>query len=122
MTSPTSALDEFVADAAEAGDRVVARTHNRAVLTTGKPVHHLRHLVASLLCFLWVPAWVWIWLTGGERTITATVDADGQLHTWITPMSLTRKVFIAALAIGWLVLVVFLAVLLLWFVNHGRLW
>lgn len=122
MTAPSSALDEFVADAAESGDRVVARTHNRAVLTTGKPVHHLRHLVASLLCFLWVPAWAWIWITGGERTITATVDADGQLHTHLSPMSFARKAFITVLVIGWLVLVTFLAVLLLWFVKHGRLW
>jgi hypothetical protein len=122
VTSPSSALDEFVADAVESGDRVLARTHNRAVLTTGKPVHHLRHLLASLLCFLWVPAWAWIWVTGGERTLTATIDGDGQVHTRITPMSLTRKAFIAALAIGWLVLVAFLSLVLLWLLRRGRLW
>jgi hypothetical protein len=122
VTSPSSALDEFVADAVESGDRVLARTHNRAVLTTGKPVHHLRHLIASIFCFLWVPAWAWIWLTGGEQTLTATVDADGQLSTRLSPMSLARKAFIAALVVGWLVLVAFLLVLLVWFLRQGRLW
>jgi hypothetical protein len=106
-----------VADAVESGDRVLARTHNRAVLTTGKPVHHLRHLLASVLCFLWVPAWAWIWITGGERTLTATSNGDGQVHTRLSPMSRTRKAFIAALAIGWLVLVAFLGLVLLWLLR-----
>lgn len=122
MTSPNSALDEFVADAVESGDRVLARTHNRAVLTTGKPVHHLRHLLTSIFCFLWVPAWAWIWITGGERTLTATIDGDGQVHTNLSPMSLARKALIAALVIGWLVLVAFLLVLLIWLLRQGRLW
>lgn len=122
MTSPASALDEFVADAVEAGDRVLARTHNRAVFATGKPVHHLRHLLASIFCFLWVPAWAWIWITGGERTLTATIDGAGQVYTRLSPMSLTRKAFIGALVIGWLVLVAFLLVLLIWLLRQGRLW
>lgn len=114
VMSPEELLDEFVADAAGSGDRVLARTRDRVVLAIGQPVHHLRHLVASICCFLWVPAWAWIWLTGGERILTVTIDADGELNEQLSPMSLGRKAFLAALLVGWLAVVAALVLILMW--------
>ena len=51
-----------------------------AVLVYGKPVNHVLHLLASVfLCGLWLPVWILIAVSGGERKRVLSVDRCGNV-------------------------------------------
>lgn len=112
-------LDEALYDMIVAGDRVLARRPDQAVLITGRPVNHLLHFVVSFLCWLWVPVWLVLWLFGGERTMTVEVDEYGEVRTRLQRMSVPKMFLGAVLVLGWLALVAALVWLLIWFRHNA---
>jgi hypothetical protein len=107
-------LDEALFVMISEGDRVLARLPDQAILMTGKPVNHLLHFVVSFFCWLWVPIWLVLWLFGGERTMTVTVDEYGEVQTRLQRMGLGRMVLAAVVVVVWLALIIGLVVLLVW--------
>jgi hypothetical protein len=60
------------------GWRIESQIENHAVMATGGEVNHAAHLIASILtCGIWVPIWVILGVTGGEKRLTITVDPHG---------------------------------------------
>jgi hypothetical protein len=60
--------------------RIESVTPYTAVLVYGKPVNHVLHLLASVfLCGLWLPVWILIAATGGERRRVLSVDLCGNV-------------------------------------------
>jgi len=112
-------LDEALFGLIAEGDRLLVRLPDQAILMVGKPVNHLLHFVASFFCWLWVPVWLVLWLFGGERTLTVTIDEYGEAHSRLQRMGLGRMVLAAVVVVGWLALVIGLAFLLLWLLR-GR--
>lgn len=110
-------LDEALFGMTAEGDRLLARLPDQAILMTGKTVNHLLHFVASFFCWLWVPVWLVLWLFGGERTVTVTVDEYGEVHTRLQRMGLGRMVLAAVVVVVWLALVIGLTFLLLWLLR-----
>lgn len=65
--------------------RVLNRTPTTAAIMVGQPVNHVLHLLASVfLCGLWIPVWILIAATGGEKHATISVDPSGRVH-WSGP-------------------------------------
>jgi hypothetical protein len=63
------------------GARVQARTATQAVVTTGKPVNHILHLLVSVLCCgAWLPVWALVTAFGGIFSRTLTIDENGEVH------------------------------------------
>jgi DNA uptake protein ComE-like DNA-binding protein len=60
------------------GWRIESQTAGQAVMVTGGEVNHAVHLVLSLVtCGIWLPVWVILGVTGGERRVVITVDPHG---------------------------------------------
>ena len=60
--------------------RIESVTPYTAVLVYGKPVNHVLHLLATVfLCGLWLPVWIIVAATGGERRRVLSVDACGNV-------------------------------------------
>jgi len=60
--------------------RVEAVTPYSAVVVSGQPVNHVLHLLASVfLCGLWIPVWILLAATGGEKRHVLTVDPYGNV-------------------------------------------
>lgn len=58
--------------------RIESVTEYSAVVVTGQKVNHVLHLLISLLlCGIWLPIWLLISLTGGEKRIFVSVDECG---------------------------------------------
>jgi len=74
-------LDQELVKIVGKGGNVIARAPTSAVVAFGQPVNHVLHLLVSvLLCGLWLPVWLLIAATSGERRITLMVDEDGALY------------------------------------------
>jgi hypothetical protein len=60
------------------GWRIESQIDNQAVMATGGEVNHAVHLLLSLVtCGIWLPVWVIMGLTGGEKRVVITVDPHG---------------------------------------------
>lgn len=60
------------------GARVESQSDTNAVLVKGKDVNHVLHLIISFLtCGLWIPVWLILIVTGGEKREMVTVDDWG---------------------------------------------
>jgi hypothetical protein len=80
-SQPSAILDQQVFKVVASGGKVLARTPTSAVVDVGTPVNHVLHLLISvLLCGLWLPVWLIIAVTGGERRITVMVDEHGEIY------------------------------------------
>ena len=65
--------------------RVLGQNATQASVMSGEPVNHVVHLLATvLLCGLWLPIWIIIAATGGEKHHTVRVDEWGNV-TWLRP-------------------------------------
>jgi hypothetical protein len=63
---------------ASLGWRVQAQFDTQAVMASGGQVNHALHLVITLLlCGLWLPVWVVLAITGGEKRLSISVDPYG---------------------------------------------
>ena len=61
--------------------RVTFQGETVAVVVIGRPVHHLLHLFATIVTGgLWLPAWIYLALTGGESTLTLSLDPAGSVQ------------------------------------------
>jgi hypothetical protein len=74
-------LDQELVKIVGEGGNVLARTPTSAVVAFGEPVNHVLHLLVSvLLCGLWLPVWLLIAATGGERRMTLAIDQYGEIY------------------------------------------
>jgi hypothetical protein len=91
-TSPTAAhkqlsqaerasiLENNLVQATGQGGHVETRSATEAVVVYGRPVNHVLHLLLSVFtCGLWVPVWLLVTATGGQRRATICVDPDGNV-------------------------------------------
>ncbi|ATN88709.1 hypothetical protein SEA_DEMSCULPINBOYZ_114 [Mycobacterium phage Demsculpinboyz] len=74
-------LQEYVStELARSRGRIESVTPYTAVVVTGQRVNHVLHLLVSvLLCGLWLPVWLVIALTGGEKRFVLAVDQCGNV-------------------------------------------
>ncbi|EJZ08103.1 gp108 protein [Mycolicibacterium vaccae ATCC 25954] len=74
-------LQEVLAqDVAVSRGRLESVTPYSAVIVTGRPVNHILHLLLTVfLCGFWLPIWVLIALTGGEKRSVLAVDQCGNI-------------------------------------------
>jgi len=60
------------------GWRIESQIDNQATMASGGEVNHPAHLLATVLtCGAWLPVWVILGVTGGEKRLTITVDPHG---------------------------------------------
>lgn len=60
--------------------RIESVTPYTAVIVYGRPVNHVLHLLASVfLCGFWIPIWILITISGGERRAVLSVDPCGNV-------------------------------------------
>lgn len=60
------------------GRRVESQSDTNAVFVKGKDVNHVLHVILSVLsCGLWLPVWLILIVTGGEKREMVTVDEWG---------------------------------------------
>jgi hypothetical protein len=60
--------------------RIESVTPYTAVVVYGKPVNHVLHLLASVfLCGLWLPVWILVAVSGGEKRRVLSVDRCGNV-------------------------------------------
>jgi hypothetical protein len=60
--------------------RIESVTPYAATVVTGEKVNHVLHLLISLLlCGFWVPVWILLAATGGEKRRVLTVDPCGNV-------------------------------------------
>lgn len=98
-------LDQRILVMTAQGGRLESRTATQAVLRTGKPVNHVLHLLLTLFCCtLWIPVWLFVTLSGGERTILVTVDPYGNDRSYKQDLSSGTKTTLAIIAVLWIVL------------------
>lgn len=72
--------EALAADLARTAGRIESQTPYSAVLISGQRVNHILHLLISvLLCGLWLPVWLILGLSSGERRTVITVDACGNV-------------------------------------------
>lgn len=74
-------LQEFVSmEVARSRGRIESVTPYSAVVVTGQRVNHILHLLVSvLLCGLWLPVWLVLGLSGGEKRYVLSVDPCGNV-------------------------------------------
>ncbi|MEB4208741.1 hypothetical protein [Mycobacterium sp. 94-17] len=76
-----AALDQELMAVVARGGRIEARTPTSAIVSMGKPVNHVLHLLVTvLLCGFWLPVWIVMAATGGEKRTTVSVDAAGHVQ------------------------------------------
>jgi hypothetical protein len=60
------------------GWRIESQVDTYAVMAAGNKVNHPLHLLGTILtCGAWLPVWVILGVTGGEKRLTITVDPHG---------------------------------------------
>lgn len=63
------------------GGRVDSQNDTMAVVVTGKPVNHILHFLITLFTAgLWIPIWIIVAATGGEKRKMITVDEFGNVQ------------------------------------------
>lgn len=74
-------LQEYLSrDLAATHGRAESVTAYTAVIVYGKPVNHVLHLLATVfLCGFWLPFWILIAVSGGERRQVLSVDHCGNV-------------------------------------------
>lgn len=71
-------LQNVLTSATTKNARVVAQSATSAKLVVGDPANHNLHaLISIFLCGLWIPVWILIAATRGEKTTSVYVDRHG---------------------------------------------
>lgn len=61
--------------------QVITQNPTSAAVLTGQPVNHVVHLLATVfLCGLWLPFWIIMATTGGQKRYSVSVDEFGGVH------------------------------------------
>ena len=67
-------------DVAVSRGRLESVTPYSAVVVTGRPVNHILHLLLTVfLCGFWLPVWLLVAVTGGEKRSVLAVDQCGNI-------------------------------------------
>jgi hypothetical protein len=75
-------LEQYVAEQTRRGWRVQSQTATQAQLLKGKHTSHVLHLLLTLITVgFWIPIWILVAVTGGEKTRFVTVDETGAVRT-----------------------------------------
>jgi hypothetical protein len=117
-----AALDQQLLATVAGGGRIEARMPTSAIVATGTPVNHVLHLLITvLLCGLWLPVWILVSASGGEKRAVVSVDEDGHVHhakqmaasptaNWLGRMSETQATLVVSAALlGGLMLIAYIA-------------
>ena len=73
-------LDQRIHTEEAQGWRVESRTDTRATLASGKPLNTKLHLILTICTVgIWGIVWFGLWITGGEKHRTLTVDEYGSV-------------------------------------------
>jgi len=73
-------LDRGLSQAATRGWRIENRSDFQATIAKGKPVHHLLHLILTLVTLgAWAIVWILVAIFGGEKRQLVTVDDFGNI-------------------------------------------
>ena len=73
-------LDRTLAQAGSKGWRIENRSDFQATVAKGNPVHHLLHLILSIITLgLWLIVWFLLALLGGVKRRLLTVDEFGKI-------------------------------------------
>jgi hypothetical protein len=73
-------LDERLRIEEAQGWRVETRTDNHATIARGKPLNNKLHLILTIFTVgIWGIVWFALWITGGEKHRTLTVDEYGDV-------------------------------------------
>lgn len=73
-------LDQRIHTEEAQGWRVESRTDTRAALASGKPLNTKLHLILTICTVgIWGIVWFALWITGGEKHRTLTVDEYGSI-------------------------------------------
>lgn len=76
--APADRLDAEVARYIAQGYRLDYVHGNTAVITMGKPVNHVLHLILTIVTLgLWGVVWLILALTGGEKRRLLVLEDDG---------------------------------------------
>lgn len=74
-------LQQVIGSELRGDTRVMHQADTWAVLASGQRVNHILHAILSLfLCGLWLPVWLLVGLTSGERRRTYWVDEWGEVQ------------------------------------------
>jgi hypothetical protein len=116
------ALDQQLMTLVARGGRIEARMPTSAIVATGTPVNHVLHLVITLLvCGLWLPVWILVAASGGEKRTVVSVDETGIVHSanrmpaspnanWLGRMSEAQATLaVSAALIGGIALITYIA-------------
>jgi hypothetical protein len=75
-----AALDRTLASRGAQGWRIENRSDFQATIATGKPVHHVLHLILTILTAgLWAIVWIIVAITGGIKRHLITIDEYGNI-------------------------------------------
>jgi hypothetical protein len=73
-------LDRTLADRGAQGWRIETRSDFQATIATGKPVHHLLHLILTIVTAgLWAIVWILLAIFGGVKRHIITIDEYGNI-------------------------------------------
>jgi hypothetical protein len=73
-------LDERLRIEEAQGWRVETRTDTHATIARGKPLNNKLHLILTIFTVgIWGIVWFALWITGGEKHRTLTVDEYGDV-------------------------------------------
>ena len=73
-------LDRTLADRGAQGWRIENRSDFQATIATGKRIHHVLHLILTILTAgLWAIVWIILAITGGIKRHLLTVDEYGNV-------------------------------------------
>jgi hypothetical protein len=92
-----------------AGKRLQYRDDDSAILTSGKRVNHVLHLILSLFVPLWYVLWLILGLTGGGVTTHLQREGNGVVQVTENRDKVPAWVFVL-----WVVIGTLYAVILFW--------
>jgi len=73
-------LDQRIKVEETQGWRVDSRSDTQATLARGKPLNNKLHLILTIFTVgIWGIVWFGLWITGGEKHRTLTVDEYGSV-------------------------------------------
>ena len=83
-----AALDRAVANELASGAELVSQAGSNAVLTKGKKVNHILHLILSVLTAgIWLIVWAILVATNKPQRILLSVNDQGQVDRSVTTAS-----------------------------------
>jgi hypothetical protein len=91
------------------GATIGYQDEHSAILKKGQRVHHITHLIVTLLTGVWFWVWLYLGLTGGERQIHLSITPGSSVVTreeTKDALPLWVKIVWGLAALGWVLILV----------------